>query len=369
MKEKLVTIVTLPYSKAHILKSRLAAMNIECELEDLNFIEGSPSISVKVMIMEKNVSKAMQEVEDFLGHKPVVEIKRSELFERHILVPVDFSPSSEKACKLAFSLAKYLDLKLVIMHCYINPLIHSVPFSDIYAFDSGLLAKMEFTEKNANEQLKAFLTKISTQIGKEKWETVPSEVIIKSGYADEDILAYVNNNHSQMIVMGSGGKLSAPATVGSITVDILYNARVPVFIIPEDAPDIEIADISKVVYATNFDDKDFLAVDKLMSLLYPFKVKIYCVHVGQQNGNEWDRARIEGMKDILHEKFRDQEFECRLLEGEDISEALETFIRDENVDIISLTTHKRNMISRLFNPSLARKMVYHTNLPLLVFHA
>ena len=57
------------------------------------------------------------------------------------------------------------------------------------------------------------------------------------------------------------------------------------------------------------------------------------------------------------------------LVGNDISGSLQKIIDEEKIDILSLTTHKRNMISRLFNPSIARKMVFHTNTPLLVFHA
>ena len=39
MEEKLITIVVLPYSKAHILKMRLAAEKIECDLENINLID------------------------------------------------------------------------------------------------------------------------------------------------------------------------------------------------------------------------------------------------------------------------------------------------------------------------------------------
>ena len=68
------------------------------------------------------------------------------------------------------------------MHSYINPIIHSIPFSDVYAYDSALLTKVKSAEKNADESFTAFMTKMADEIGKEKWETVPSEFIIKSGY-------------------------------------------------------------------------------------------------------------------------------------------------------------------------------------------
>jgi|APSaa5957512622_1039677.scaffolds.fasta_scaffold19556_2 nucleotide-binding universal stress UspA family protein len=369
MKEKLVTIVVLPYSKAHILKMKLEAEKIECELENIDLIEGTTSFSVKVKILEKDVPEAVPILDDFLGKNPLTVKKQTEKKERHILVAVDFSPNSEKACKMAIDIAAHLQVKLVFMHCYINPLINSIPYSDVYAYDLALLAKLESTEKNANDNFQKFIAKLADETGKEKWESVDSEFIIKSGYADNDILAYAHKNNSQLIVMGRSGNSVQMETVGSIAADIMYNARVPVLIVPESTPDQELKHFSNVLYATDFDEKDFVALDKLMSILYPFEIKLTCAHVGHPSGDGWDLAKLNGMKDILKEKYRSENFECRLIVGNNTLESLEHFIKDEKIDILSLTTHKRNMISRLFNPSFARKMVFHSNTPLLVFHA
>ena len=369
MEEKLITIVVLPYSKAHILKMRFEAKEIECDLENINLIEGAASSTVRVKILEKNLTDAMPILDDFLGKKTTIPENKTKPHERHILVPVDFSVSSEKASKMAFNIASHLQVNLVFMHSYINPLIHSIPFSDVYAYDSALLSKVEFAEKNANKNFQEFISKMADEIGKEKWETVTSEFIIKSGYADEDILAYSNENRSQLIVMGSSGYSAQTRTVGSITADIMYNARVPVLVVPEDTPEQELKHFSNVLYATNFDEKDFVALDKLMSILYPFEIKVICAHVGQPKGDGWDLARLNGMKDILKEKYRSEAFECKLIVGKNTLDSLEHFIEDEKIDILSLTTHKRNMISRLFNPSLARKMAFHSHTPLLIFHA
>ncbi|HSM47843.1 MAG TPA: universal stress protein, partial [Draconibacterium sp.] len=85
------------------------------------------------------------------------------------------------------------------------------------------------------------------------------------------------------------------------------------------------------------------------------------------HGDGWDMARLEGMKDVLHEKYKGIEFACHLIVGRNTLESLENYMKEEKVDIISLTTHKRNMITRLFNPSLAKRMIFHTQTPLLVF--
>jgi len=368
MEEKLITIVVLPYSKALILKIRLEAKDIECDLEDINLIDGATTSTVRVKILEKDLSKAIPVLDEYLGKKTIVETGKTDVKDRHILVPIDFSVNSEKACKMAFNIAVHLQVSLVFMHCYINPVIHSVPFSDVYAYDTSLLTKMEHAESKANQNFQKFISKMADTIGKENWETVNSEFIIKSGYAEEDIIAYAHENHSQLIVMGRSGESGQKETIGSTSADVMYNAHVPVLVVPESAPEIEMEEISNVLYATNFDEKDFVALDKLMAILYPFNIKVICAHVGQPSGNGWDLARLNGMKDILKEKYRSESFECRLIVGNDTLNSLEKFIKEEKIDILSLTTHKRNMISRLFNPSLAKKMMFHSNTPLLVFH-
>ncbi|MFW6289334.1 MAG: universal stress protein [Mariniphaga sp.] len=365
MKEKLVTIVVLPYSKAQILKVRLEEQDIECEMEDINMMEDAAS-AVKVKILDKDIWNALPILEEFLGKKPDIQ-KRKHQGEDHILVPVDFSAVSYLSCKLAFNIASHLNVKLVFMHCYINPVIHSVPYADVYVYDSSLLTRMDDAEKRANEKFIQFIKELSGDIGKDKWKAADTEYIIKPGYADEDILAYAHENNSRLIVMGTGG--GSEITVGSVTVDVIYNAKVPVLVIPEKMPQKELHDFSKVLYATNFDEKDFVAIEKLVGILKPFDVKVFCVHVGKEDTSEWNKARLEGMRDILKSKYAEKDFDCRLLVGDNLLEAIDRFIDEENIDIISLTTHKRNMISRIFNPSVAKKMVFHAKTPLLVFHA
>jgi nucleotide-binding universal stress UspA family protein len=366
MEEKLLTIVVLPYSKAQILKIRLEESSIECDLEDINLMEDAAT-SVKVKVMEKDIPKAVPLLEEFLGKKAKTTGEKPKSEGDHILVPVDFSSGSAKSCKMAFNIASHLNVKLVFMHCYINPIVHSVPYGDVYVYDSTLLSRLDTAEKDANENFHKFITRLAKDIGREKWKTVETEYIIKSGYADEDILVYAEENNSRLIVMGTGGE--AAHVVGSITADIIYNAKVPVLVIPEETPEKDLSDFNKVLYATNFDEKDFMVIEKLMALLKPFETKVFCVHVGKSDQSKWDKAKLEGMKDVLKDSYAEKDFDCRLIVGDQILESLEKFIEEEEIDILSLTTHKRNMISRLFNPSVARKMIFHTHTPLLVFHA
>lgn len=369
MEQKPVTIVVLPQAQAQSLQQRLKEKQIDAVLEDLTLVEGSVSNSVKVQIDEDDLQHAIPVLNKFLGQKKWHLTNKEQTMDPHILVPVDFSPVSLKTSKIAFNVAGHLGIKLIFMHCYLNPVIHTIPYSDVYVYDSALLMRMENSDNVAHENMQQFIGKLSESIGYDRWNSVHTEFIIKAGYADEDILAYAHNNNSQLIVIGTGSEEDHNQVVGSITADIIYNAHVPVLVVPEKSPVTEMVDFNRVLYATNFDEKDFAAIEKLMTLLKPFDLKVICAHVGKDNEMDWDKARLEGMKDILKQRYSNKDFDCRLVINKDIAEALESLIAEEKVDILSLTTHKRNMISRLFNPSFARKMVFHTTTPLLVFHA
>lgn len=367
MNEKLVTIVVLPYAKAHILKMRLEAIKIKCELEDYHLIEGATTSTVRIKIFEKDIAKAMNELDVFLGLKPKEAEQKPE--KRQILVPIDFSGVSKKAAQLAFNIASHLDAELVVMHSYLSPINYAVPIGDFYPVDPSPFIQTKEVEQSANTNFRNFISNLTESIGKSKWDKLNPSYIIKPGYANDDILAYAKEHQPRLIVIGRGGDKSWSGTVGSVTADVMFNAPVPVLVVPEEMDDKKVSDFKEILYATNFDAKDFAVLDKLMAILRPFNIKLSCAHVGQPDEYGWDLARLEGMKDILHKKYKEREFECKLIMGNDVIKTLESYLEDEEIDALALTTHKRNMITRLFNPSLARKMVFHTNLPLLVFHA
>ncbi|MDP2113854.1 MAG: universal stress protein, partial [Bacteroidota bacterium] len=60
---------------------------------------------------------------------------------------------------------------------------------------------------------------------------------------------------------------------------------------------------------------------------------------------------------------------CKLIHNKNLPEAIDHFIQENQIDVLALTTHRRNMFTMLFNPSIARKLVLHTRTPLLIFHA
>jgi nucleotide-binding universal stress UspA family protein len=139
--------------------------------------------------------------------------------------------------------------------------------------------------------------------------------------------------------------------------------------IPEKTPDNWLQNFKTVVYATNFEAHDFIAMDKLLKLVKPFDCKVICLHVNQGNNGELDEAMLEGMREALCEKYPYAAFDCRLVHSKNLPEAIDQFIQENQINVLALTTHRRNLLTRFFNPGITRKMVLHTRTPILVFHA
>ncbi len=369
MKKTMLTLAILSLEKAQLLKTVLKKEEIECVFEDLHLPEGTSSQSVRVQIKEDDLEDAFLVLEEFLG-KPSGFQKPGNDAVHQILVPVDFSAYSLKAARIAFEIALKLNAGMVLFHSYPNPVVYSVPFSDVYAFDTGLMLHLENAEKAAQFSMELFLKNLVSQVSRESWNKIETEYIIKAGDARDDILSYAHKNQVMLIVMGTQGKAGSEYDIiGSVTAEIITSSKVPVLAIPVETPENIASVFHKVLYATNFDEKDFLAIEKLMGIIKPYNAEIHCVHIGKSGEPSWDLAKLEGMKKILCSKYRKKTFECQLIIGEDILEELEKYIAGNNIDVLSLTTHKRSMLARIFNPSIARKMLFHTTIPLLVFQA
>lgn len=365
MEDKLITLASLPYSKAEILRSLLESEGIDCLLENVGFLQDAMDTGVQIRVREQDARQAFPVLEKMLGKVFNDQTKR----ENYVLVPIDFSTYSLKAALVGFDIAEKLESKMVLYHSSPQPEFLTIPYSDVIVYDSALFLNYEMTEKATTKKFEEFLSKLTSRIDYHRWKKARPEYIVKVGEAEDDIISYTQIHPPKLIVMGvRGGDAQAGDFLGSTTAGVIFNTKVPVLAIPEKASDDWLKSFKKVVYATNFEAHDFVAIDKLLKLMKPFETKVVCLHVNQGNNGGLDEAMLEGMREALCEKYPDAGFDCQLIHQENLSEAIDQFIQENQIDVLALTTHRRNMITRLFNPGVARQLVLHTRTPLLIFH-
>ena len=372
MEDKLVTIATYNYSRAEIIKGRLEAAGITCYLKNVNLIQPDVSSGVKIRIDEKDVEKALkimfkinQDYNYNLQKQPLTTIKK-------ILVPIDFSDYSYNACLYALELAKKLKAELNIFYSINTTDFNAVPITAVYATQPSINQAFNELKIEAVSKLEGIISDLNNKLQKDNINDIKIDYTLVHGFAEDEILNFTDEYNPGMIVMGTKGKSNNPEDIfGSITAEIIEYAKIPVLAIPKKSTFNSINTFQNIMYATDFDDADFLSINKLFSIVKPLNPNIYCVHVGAGENASWCKVKMQGLKEYFNKTHEVINLECHIINDEDFFNAFEKFIIEKKINIVSIITHKRNVIAKLFNlnPSRAKQLLYHTNIPLLVFHA
>ena len=67
MDDKLITLASLPYPKAEILRSLLEADGIDCLLENVDFLQDAMDTGVQIRVREQDARQAFPVLEKMLG--------------------------------------------------------------------------------------------------------------------------------------------------------------------------------------------------------------------------------------------------------------------------------------------------------------
>jgi hypothetical protein len=156
--------------------------------------------------------------------------------------------------------------------------------------------------------------------------------------------------------------------MGSVTETVIRKLKFPVLAIPEKYSFVEVQNIKNLMYVTEFDESDFLSIKKLMNLTNQLGITIHCVHIGEEGG-EWDRIKMDGLKEYFRKVYGKTEVVCSLIHSKNVLADINEYVQEKKINIISITSRQRGIIDKLFKSDLTKKLFYHTNIPLLVFHS
>ena len=154
---------------------------------------------------------------------------------KKILYATDLSKNSSYAFLYAIDMAKRHDASITILHVVepIRPYLYSEGGIGVY---NQLEREKENEQKTDFEEIKkhlqGFCKKAETQIGPPCVELV-SKILIPVGYPPNEILNAADEEHCNVIVLGTHGKgFLAQTFLGSVASSVLHRTRKPVFIIP-----------------------------------------------------------------------------------------------------------------------------------------
>jgi len=372
MEDKLVTLAILTYTKAQILKNVLENEGIETYIHNVNQIQPVVSSGVRLRIKESDLPHALKITESsawlsesIVGEK---ETKKGEKSNK-ILIPVDFSSYSMKACEFAFNLAKTENAEIILLHVYFTPIYaSSLPYGDVFNYQIGDEESVKTIIHKVHSDLKALSDKIKDKVESGEFPDVKYSCILREGIPEEEILRYAKEQRPKLIIMGTRGKNQKDIDlIGSVTAEVIDRNRTAVLAIPENTPFKQFSEVKQIAFITNFDQRDLIAFDAFFNSWKSFHFSVSLIHLAESK-DTWNEIKLAGIKEYFHKQYPGLEIHYDVVMNDDLLKGLEQYIKDNQIDIIALTSYKRNIFARLFNPSIARKMIFHSDTPLLVMN-
>lgn len=373
MEDKLVTLAILTYSKAQILQSVLENEGIESYIHNVNLIQPVISSGVRVRIKESDLPQALKIIESssWLSSEILHEESPASPKASHVLIPIDFSPYSLKACDFGFRVAAKMHVDVVLLHVHFTPIyIPSLQYStDNFGIPSienaaNMRSIMETVHKEMEDLAKIIDKKIEDGI----YPKVKYTCLLREGVPEEEILSYARHENPLIIVMGTRGEHQENLElIGSVTAEVIERSPVFVYAIPEQAPSKSIEDIHKVALFTSFDQRDLIAFDSLIKTFKDNQFEITFIHINShEEKRTWNEITLAGIKEYFKKQYPQLEFDYVAVDESHLLNNIDQFIQTNKIDVICTSNYKRNIFARLFNPSMARKMLFHSNTPLLI---
>jgi nucleotide-binding universal stress UspA family protein len=287
---------------------------------------------------------------------------------RKIAVPVDFSIYSLNAAYYAANVARQKGATLTLVHVYFNPVINPISYDHFYSFPANAGETLAEIVDNANEMMTKFKDTVNNYLIGQKLSSVKIDTELIGGIAEEAILDFVKAGDYDLMIIGVRGKETTDNWFGTFMTEIINKATIPVLAIPGQAL-YRNSIFKRLLYATNFDKSDGLALRKLIEIARPLETHISIVHIGEKSDNPFINYNMAHFE----EQFAGDEYkaimEYDLIVNKSRASGIEKFIIDKQIDIIAVTSHKRNIITSLFKPSLTKELLFRLRIPMLIFHS
>ena len=275
---------------------------------------------------------------------------------KKIIVPTDFSPIANNALNFAVETAKVLSAELTILHSYE---VSGSTYVDYMGVNKEFNRTMLGEAKQKLELVKK---------GIEVTAHPTIKTVVSTLALNEAIEEVVKETNADMVVMGTLGASGLKEKLwGSRTSKFIGMTKIPVMVVPDE---YKWKKPQKILFATDHFEKNPAVLNYIFELAGLFMAQVQVVVFSDESSDKVKKF-VERDKEIpLYEKFLQEEYNEKAIltthiSGEGFDKTLHDFIEANDIDILTMITYQRNFWDRIFNPSLTKKMSYHTTIPLL----
>lgn len=294
---------------------------------------------------------------------------------RHMLIPVDFSEASMFAVRVGFRFARILDMIPVLMHVYpmmwLGEDTACEYLGDYDPMESELadaIAERDMM-RAAEYRFRKFRDSLSGKIKSGEIVNVKYTTLLQAGIPEDEILNYCREQHPGIVLMSTRGiSRKEEELIGSVTAEVLDLCDVPVFTIPDNYPVEDKKPLKRMLMFCTLDQYDVSALEKLMHTFNSPEIDVWLMPVTHRHA-----ATVQQLLDSLYERLSNAWpnatfHEAPLLDAK-IDSQLETFIKENQIELIIAPNRRASILTRLFRPSVAHQCLFTIDIPMLALPA
>lgn len=277
---------------------------------------------------------------------------------KNVLILTDFSANATHASQTGVMLAKRLHANILLFNASMA--------KPAYAGGPTFVEEVFYVEEDNCGRLKGLACQISDSLQEDETNWKPSvHHEVRLNRLSSGIKSITKEKTIEMIVMGAReGSAIDHFLAGSDTFSVIDHANRPVLVIPDD---VDMSDLKKVVFATDFTEQDIEAVRYLVKWGGIFNFHLEIVHVDLLADDDLTKGlrKKEFMKHI--QRFRYPDITVQQIHGKDVVNRLSRLCDELGADLLAFPHYHDSFFSKIFRQSITRKALEKQKIPTLVF--
>jgi nucleotide-binding universal stress UspA family protein len=271
---------------------------------------------------------------------------------KKILFPTDYSLMAKGAFVYALKLAKQFGAKIKVVHVYRADF--GVPVPETVAYQM-LEARKEEAEKNMS-----FFVNLGPE---SEYRDVVIETSVEIGFSSDLIVDYSKNASEEidLIIMGTKGEHNlAEQAFGSVTSNVIRDAKCPVLAVPEN---VRYEAVNSVVYATDLKSDNVDSVREAAEISTLLNATLHCVCVDTKAQDL--SAALQQFSALVNQ----MNIDAKIVEisSDTIAHGLDQYVHENGIDMLLMLRPQRSLLERIFHSSVTKQVSMQSSVPLLVF--
>ena len=275
---------------------------------------------------------------------------------KKILLPIDFSETSDNAFVYAIEIAKIFKAELVLLHTFELPIVESQSLPLNYAMIYETIELTNF------EYFKEKMPQLHTIAEERNLNHILMSHILMDGDLVYNIKKVIKQENIDFVVMGTNGAEGwLNSFLGTNTGAVISDVSVPVLSVTIGS---KFSKFENIAFTTRFRKKDIEALAKVLLMAKKLHVKVKCLYV-KTFDSDVSNDIINRWKSHFYDEKNLQFF---IIPSDDVKETIEDFLVSQDIDLLAMLTYKRNFFVELFTNTTTQKLSYHLKTPILVLH-